>query len=82
VGVVQLGPPFSTVGRHQQRAGVAADSQPYAAQPVLDLVLLLALAGIPRHHVQGAAGEEELMRDPVDLLTPEVPSSHSQVTAG
>ena len=81
VRVIQFGPSLIAMSRHQQRAGVLADPQPDAPQPALDLVLLLALTGVPRHHVQGAAGEEELMGDPVYLLAAEIPPSHGHVPA-
>jgi hypothetical protein len=69
------------MSRHQHCPGVPADPQPYAPQPPLDLVLLLALTGIPRHHIQGAAGEEELMSNPVYLLAAEIPPSHRHIPA-
>ena len=54
--------------------------QPDAAQPSLDLVLVLSLPGVPDHEVQRARAEEELMADPVDLLPAEVPRTQDHVS--
>src|SRR5262249_2566732 len=81
VEVIQLWPPFLTMGRHQQHAGIVADSQADAAQPALYLVLLPALTSMPDHHVHGTTGKEELMTDPVDLLTSEIPHPHRHIRA-
>lgn len=81
VRIIQLRPPLGAMGRHQQRTGTAADPQPDATQPALHLILLLTLTGIPRHDIHSAAREEELVRDPVHLLTTEIPPPNRHIPA-
>ena len=79
VRVVQFRQPLGAMRRHYQRPGIGAGPQPDTAQPALHLIVFLALAGVPHHQVQGPAGQEELVADPVHLLAAEIPRPHRHI---
>src|ERR1700733_11668250 len=72
------------MGGYYYDPGIMARSQSDTAQPAFNLILFVALTGIPDDDVQCFRAEEELVSYAIDLLTAEVPASqcHVQVEVG
>jgi hypothetical protein len=59
---------------HQEDTRVVANPQLQEGQPVIDLALLSSDPRLPDEKIQRATTEEELMSNPIDLLSTEIPT--------
>ena len=72
--------PRRAVGGYDHDLRGRADPELDTAQPAFNFVLLLPFSRLPYHQIQSPLAEEELMGNPVDFLTTEIPQPDCHIS--